>query len=353
MEHKKKSTIPGFAWLPVIAATLLSACARPSPEARTSFALGTVCLINLYEYGTAERYGRLFQRLDEIDAIMSALDTDSELAAVNANAGGAPVPVSAELIAVLSRALFFAESSARWDGEGPAAFDPTIGPLVRLWGIGTDSEPRIPDEVEIRDALALVDWRKVAIDRDRGTIFLPEAGMCLDLGAIAKGYAADELVRLLKKDGVKRAIIDLGGNVYAFGQKETGAPWRVGVQNPQDERGAYIGVAEVRDKAVVTSGVYERYFELDGRRYHHILSTQDGRPVDNGLVSVTIIGDESMDADALSTAAFALGWERGRTLVEALPGVEAIFVFSGGDVRTTTGARAFFNLTDEHFRFVE
>jgi thiamine biosynthesis lipoprotein len=159
-----------------------AACAKPPPP-RMEFALGTVCAVNLYEDGTNELYARIFSRIREIDRSMSAVLEDSAIMAVNRNAGRAPAAVPPDLIEVLERARYYAELSR-------GAFDPTVGPLVRLWGIGTESE-RIPDEAEIADALALVNWQDLIINREQGTVFLRRQGMALDLGAIAKGYAAD------------------------------------------------------------------------------------------------------------------------------------------------------------------
>jgi thiamine biosynthesis lipoprotein len=334
------------------------------------FALGTVCAINLYEYGSDALYARIFSRIREIDMTMSAgvsgfqdlpgagtadppaagaadgtaIPVISEVVRINRNAGAAPVKVRADLIDVLERSLYYAELSG-------GAFDPTIGPLVTLWGIGTDAE-RIPENHEIGGALALVDWRDLVVDRKAGTAFLKRPGMALDLGAIAKGYAADEAARLAAGGGVKRAIFDLGGNILALGARSETEAWRIGVQDPLEGRGAYIGVLSARDKSIVTSGVYERFFESGGRRYHHILSTADGYPVNNGLLSVTIIAPASIDADGLSTSVFALGYERGKALVEFLPGIEAIFIFGDHSVRITRGLEGNFEITDEKYTLV-
>jgi thiamine biosynthesis lipoprotein len=328
-----------------------AACAKPPPQ-RMQFALGTVCAVNLYEYGTNELYARIFSRIQEIDRSMSAVLEDSAIMAINRNAGRAPAAVPPDLIEVLERARYYAELSR-------GAFDPTVGPLVRLWGIGTENE-RIPDEAEIADALALVNWQDLIINKEQGTVFLRRQGMALDLGAIAKGYAADEAARLAREGGVRRGILDLGGNILVLGGRSSvrnsgrrgnrqAEDWRIGVQDPLNERGAYIGVLPVQNKSVVTSGVYERYFEANGRRYHHILSTADGFPVDNGLLSVTIAADRSIDADGLSTAVFALGYEKGRTLIESLPGVEAVFVFEDRTIRITSGLKEKFTLTNDDY----
>jgi thiamine biosynthesis lipoprotein len=333
-----------------------------------------VCRINLYEAGTGQLYSRIFARIREIDRTMTVypgefqnligggeiVEPDGKSAAafqaaadaltsgviaINEQAGIAPVKVRADLLDVLERALHYAALS---DG----AFDPTVGPLVQLWGIGTDHQ-RIPDDEEIARARELVNWRYVVIDRDAGTAFLWREGMALDLGAIAKGYAGDEAAHIAREAKAKRAIFDLGGNIVALGWREQKGkepqPWRIGIQNPLDGRGAYLGVVTVHDASVVTSGVYERYFESGGKRYHHILSTANGYPVENGLLSVTIVTASSTDADALSTAVFTLGFERGKALIDSIPEAEAIFVFSDRSVRITDGLAGIFTLTDNEF----
>ncbi|GHV51779.1 FAD:protein FMN transferase [Spirochaetia bacterium] len=321
----------------------LSSCSQSIP-AQAELVLGTICSVNLFEGGTQKRYAAIFARLREIEDVMSANMAGTDLDRINRNAGIAPVEVDPELIAVLEQALYYAEAS---DG----AFDPTVGPLVKLWGIGSDNA-RVPAQGEIDSALALIDRRDLIIDRAAGTAFLRRPGMALDLGAIAKGYAADEAVRLAEQNGVKRALIDLGGNIFAYGARAPGGsePWRIGIQDPRDARGAYIGVLRGINKSVVTSGIYERYFEDDnGIHYHHLLSTHDGYPVNSGLLSVTIIADHSIDADGLSTSAFTLGYERGRALVESVPGADAIFIFEDLGVRLTAGAAETFTLSNTEY----
>jgi thiamine biosynthesis lipoprotein len=271
---------------------------------------------------------------------MSANLADSELERVNLMAGKEAVAVHGDLLELVEKALYYADISG-------GAFDPAVGPLVKLWGIGTDA-PHIPSDEEIAGLLPLVNRRDIEINRQNMTIFLRQPGMRLDLGAIAKGYAADEIAAIVRRAGVKRAMIDLGGNIFAYGEKEDKSPWRIGIQNPLGNRGDYIGIAEVRNKTIVTSGVYERYIEVEGKRYHHLLSPETGFPADNGLLSVTIIADSSVDADGLSTAVFVLGGEKGSALVESM-GAEAIFVFEDHTVRGTPGLPEFFTLTDSDF----
>jgi thiamine biosynthesis lipoprotein len=329
----------------LLSAFLLFFASCSYPPGRAEFTLGTVCGVNLYEGGSSRAYAAVFSRIREIEGIMSANLADTELDRINRNAGKAPTAVSGELLDLLEHARAYALISG-------GAFDPTVGPLVKLWGIGGD-KPRLPGEEEIACALALVDYRDLVIDREAGTAFLRRPGQALDLGAIAKGYAADQAALTAEKAGAKRAVIDLGGNVFALGERRKGEAWRIGVQDPRQERGVSLGTLRVRNKSVVTSGVYERYFEEGGKRYHHILSTKDGYPVENGLAAVTVTADLSMDADALSTAVFALGYEKGRALIEARPGAEAVFVFEDSRVILSSGMGEFFTLTGRDYRIAE
>jgi thiamine biosynthesis lipoprotein len=246
------------------------------------------------------------------------------------------------------------EQALEYSRESNGAFDVSVGPLVRLWGIGS-ATPRIPGEQVLAAALDAVDYASVQTNEAERTIYLPREGMGIDVGGIAKGYAADEAARMLREAGVKSALLDFGGNILVVGTKPDGTPWRIGIQVPDVNavRGQYLGIAEITDLAVVTSGTYERYFVQDGKRYHHILDTTTGFPVENGLESVTIITSESMRADALSTSVFALGLEDGMDFVESLPGVEAAFVTAEGVVHLSSGMTDYFRLTNEDFVLAE
>ena len=297
--------------------TLLVSCAKKNEPARAEYVLGTLCTVNLFEDGTDTLYDALFSRLRQLDDNFSTTNPKSFVSAVNAAAGKHPVFVGKDVFTVLKKALEIAELT---DG----AFDPTIGPLVTLWGINTE-HTHVPSQAELSKVLALIDYKKIILNEHNTTAFLSSENMALDLGGIAKGYAADELVKILRSHAVKRAIIDLGGNVYVFGKKIDGKPWNVGIKNPEAPSGEPLLALRIPEKSVVTSGVYERFFEQNGIRYHHILSGKTGFPVQNGLRSVTVISASSMTADALSTGCFVLGKEKGLALAEWL-GVDAIFI---------------------------
>jgi len=317
----------------------LAECGRPL-SSRTEFVLGgTVCTITLFEQGRDSVYRDIFSRLREIENFMSVNIPSSDVSRINAAAGVEPVQVHDDVFKVIERAVYYAQLSG-------GAFDPSVGPLVSLWGIGSNSA-RVPSRAEVDKVLPLVNWQDIELDRNKKSVFLKHKGMALDLGAIAKGYAADEAAVIIKKTDIERAIIDLGGNILICGEKKDRSLWKVGVQNPAGERGLYIGILQITERTVVTSGVYERFFEDGETRYHHIFSPSDGFPVNNGLLSVTVIAHNSMNADALSTAVFALGYEKGKELVESLPETEAVFIFEDRNIRKTAGAD--FILTDNSF----
>jgi len=323
----------------VLIMLILASCLNRIEPSRMEFALGTVCSITLYDKGNAAIYRDIFSRLREIESRMSVNLPDTDVARINAAAGTAPVQVHDDVFEVIRKALYFAEASG-------GAFDPTVGPLVSIWGIGTEN-PRVPSQAEIDAALSLINWRDVELNHEQRSVFLKRSGMALDLGAIAKGYAADEAAAIIRRAGLKQAIIDLGGNILTYGKKKDKSPWRVGVQDPLEDRGESLGKITGSECTVVTSGIYEKFFEADGRRYHHIFSPFSGYPADSGLLSVTIIAKNSIDADALSTAVFVLGYEKGRALIESLEGTEAVFVFNDKSVRKTKGAD--FSITNKNY----
>ena len=314
-------------------AIFLASCERPlSPQSQYTF--GTVCSINLYQSGTADLYAKLFGRLRELNDIFNNYSDASEISRVNRDAADMPVAVSQDFFVVLKTALDFARLTG-------GAFDPTVGPLVKLWGFG--KEPRVPSQEEIDAAKKLVGWQNIALsaepegftDQNAGgqkstdaqnargeresftdqevaaapTVRFKKKGIRIDLGAIAKGYAADCLVAILKENDVKRASISLGGNVYVYGKKPGGSLWNVAVRDP-NKPGQNAFMLKTRDATVVTSGAYERFFEQDGKIYGHIFDPATGFPAQSGLASVTIVSQTSMVADALSTSLFVLGLKK-------------------------------------------
>jgi thiamine biosynthesis lipoprotein len=214
------------------------------------------------------------------------------------------------------------------------AFDITWAALWGLWDFRA-AEPRLPDPEEVARRTALVDYRKVVVDDDAGTVYLPEAGMKIGLGGIAKGYALDRAAEALRARGVDSFLILGGGQVLAGGTRGD-RPWKVGVRDPRGTATTYFATLEVTDASTSTSGDYERFFILDGKRYHHIIDPRTGWPSE-GLSGVTVVSPDATLADALSTAIMVMGQERGLALAERLPDVEAVLVDPDGDLWTTSG----------------
>lgn len=313
---------------------------------KSEFVLGTIVTVKIFEDGSEAVLDEIFERLNEIESKMSFNSSASEVIEVNEAAGIEPVIVSDDTYEVIEKAIEFADQSQ-------GKFDPTIGPLVDLWGIGSE-RAAIPSDTDLQNALDKIGWMKVELKGYEKSIYLTEEDMKLDLGAIAKGYASDEVVRILRDKNIGRAIINLGGNVYAFGEKQDGSPWRIGIQNPFSTRGEYLGILSVKTKSVVTSGIYERYFEQDGKRYHHILSSNTGYPVDNELASVTVITESSIDADALSTVLFASGTEDGIAFLKKYhPEIGAAFVTKDNKIYGYNLEQFDVEWTDSEFEIVQ
>lgn len=312
---------------------------------KEEYIFGTIVSLKLYEPVDASVFQKIFDDLRDVDNRMTVKGISSELIAVNKAAGVSPVVVSEDTFHVIEVAKKYAE-----DSQG--AFDITVFPVVSLWGIGTDKE-RIPSPEEIKAGLEKVGYQDLVLDSVKHTVFLKRAGMGLDLGGIAKGYAADRTAEKLRAMGIERGIVNLGGNIFAMGSKEDGTPWKIGIQNPMSSRGEYLGIADAVDQTIVTSGIYERYFEKDGKRYHHILDTKTGYPVDNELAGVSILTTSSIDADALSTTCFVLGPQKALEFVKNMPGVEVLFVTKDKKIIMTEGFKKVFTLTDKSFTVVE
>ncbi len=323
-----------------IMTSFIVGCQKENTEelSKTTFALGTVININLYDQGSEELMLEIIETINGIEKAMSVNIKDSEISQINRQAGISPVKVSEKTFFVIEKAIQFADLS---NGK----FDPTLGPIIKLWGIGTEAA-KVPDPEELSKLLSKVDYRKIQLNKKEQTVFLELEGMALDLGGIAKGYAADAIVNLLEANRVERAIINLGGNVFAFGSKDSSEPWKIAIQNAFDQRNQYFGYVKIVNKSVVTAGSYERYFEEDGVIYHHIFNVTTGFPVQTEVVSVTVIAESSIYADALSTILFTLPIERGIDLIENINGIESIFVTKENKIYLSSGIKEFFVLTD-------
>ncbi len=303
----------------------------------TRMLMGTLVEVTLVDgnrVGFDNAAEKAFAEIKRDEEIFSSYKPESDAVRVSQAAGKNPVKVSLEFIEALKTALKVSELSG-------GAFDPTIGALGRLWGYSGEKGV-VPSKDEIKKALPLVDYKKVSVDEKTGTVFLKTKGMTINLGGVAKGYIVSKAVEVLKKNGVTEGIIKAGGDMVAFRNKPgQGKPFKIGIQHPR-EKGKLLGVAHVTNGAVSTSGDYERFFIVAGRRLHHILDPKTGYPADKSM-SVTIIGPDATKADALSTAIFVMGPEAGMKLIERLDGYEGVIVDTEGKVMTSKGFKGEIN----------
>lgn len=293
-------------------------------------AMDTFMTLSVYAQSPAAGEALLEEAAGEIrrlEGLLSVTDPGSEIYQVN---HGGAVSLSEPVRELLEKALELCR-------ETGGALDVTVYPAVRAWGF-TTGEYRVPEEAELSALVERVDYGRVSLDGDQ--LALPE-GVELDLGSVGKGWTGDRLTALFREAGVSSAIMELGGNVQALGTKPDGSPWRVAVQAPG---GGYAGVLEIVDKAVVTSGGYQRYFEQDGETYIHIIDPATGRPARTGLASVTIVADSGLRGDGLSTALFVMGREKAEAFWRGNPDFDFILLGEDGTAAITEGLEECFSL---------
>lgn len=277
------------------------------------------------------------KRILDIEKVFSVTDEESEIYKIN-HRETPLVVLSKECMKVFLAAR---EISQNTDG----AFDLTMYPVLKGWGFTTGSY-QVPDQETLEALLQKTGYQKILVQTETNAITL-EDGMEIDFGGIAKGYASDEAVRVLKENGITSAILSLGGNIQTVGSKPDGSAWTVAVKNP-DQSEHYFGILKVKNKAVVTSGAYERYFEENGKKYGHILNPKTGEPADNEILSVTIVGDSAMTCDALSTAMFVKGLEEAEQYWKAYGGFEAIFLTKEKEIYVTEGLKNNFEAAGDY-----
>ena len=308
---------------------LCSGCSaekEPQKVSEVGFYLDTVITLTAY----TENNQLLKDAMEECgryEKLLSRTIEGSDVWRIN-HAKGEPVEVSDDTAAILRCAAGISKMSG-------GAFDISIAPASTLWDF-TSGGAVLPDAEKLAEAAARVDYTQVRLEGN--TVTLPE-GMMIDLGGIAKGYIADRVKAYLEKRGIGHAILSFGGNIVAIGKKPDGTDWKVGIQDIDKPTGAYMLVAANRGGSTVTSGIYERGFELDGVYYHHLLNPKTGWPEQNELASVTILSESSMEGDALATAAFILGTEKGLELINSLEGIEAVFIARDRGVTYSSGAK--------------
>lgn len=330
---KKKKTL--FAAIILCISQLLSGCGTSdaAPVSKSGFYFNTIITVTIYQDVSDAIMEECFSLAEQYENYFSNTIPDSDISQINAS-GGIPVTVHDETIELLQEGISYGAIS---DGR----FDITIGTLSDLWDISTKAmleetnADMVPTDAEIAAALSTVDYHSIKIDGNEVTLLNPDAK--IDLGGIAKGYIADRMKEFFNTEGITSGFINLGGNFLALGPKQTGDAYVVGIQKPFAEDGAILASVEVTNQTVVSSGIYERYFTVNGTRYHHILDATTGYPYENNLLGVTIITDKSVDGDALSTTCFSLGLEDGMALIESLPDTEAIFITDDYELHVSSG----------------
>ncbi len=307
---------------------------------KASLSMGTVFEATIYaadKYVAEKTFNDVFQEINRLDYLMSNYKKESVLSELNKNASSEPVDCNKELVNVIEQSLKYGDIT---DG----AFDITISPLMKKWGF-FKKQGRIPGKEELESALESVSYKNIIIEEKAmkslaknpitvKTVFFKNPGTRIDLGGIGKGYAVDRAISVLKQNGISSALINFAGNIYTFGTPPGKDSWIIGLQHPRKSEGL-LGTFEIKDKAVSTSGDYEKFFTIEGKRYSHIIDPRTGHPV-KGVVSVTIVTDTAIRADALSTGVFVLGLEKGMALIEKLPDVEGIIVYEDADSKLST-----------------
>lgn len=317
----------------------------PTDESVYSYSavlMGSPILLKLFSDNPALA-SRVFGLIKQYEDLFTVNRAESQVMDINHAAGVRPV--------VVSRAVYQLIKCAKAASILPgSAFNLAIGPLVKRWRIGFKGDS-VPPEAEITSLLAITQPQDVVLDDAQLSVFLTHKGMEIDLGAIAKGYIADRVRDLLRREGVTEGLINLGGNVQTLGTPQ--GHWSIGLKKPFSDADALVGAMEVSHKSVVTSGTYERYFEQDGRRYHHILNPQTGYPLDNELDSVTIISTDSLDGDIWTTLIYGAGIEKGCQMLKGRDDIEAIFVTKAREVVLSSQRQFRFTLLDDSYRLID
>lgn len=314
--------------LAVLAVTIISAGCSKKEVSQTAFLLDTVSTITIYDYSGDQSaddiINECFSLCTEYEKKLSRTINTSEISAIN-SAKGDKVQVSDQTAELIKKAIKYSELS---NGK----FDITVAPVTSLWDFKSES-PAPPSDSNIKEALYHVNYKNISVEGN--TVQLLDENAAIDLGGIAKGYIGDKAKEFLIEKGVKKALINLGGNILVICPENDSLI--IGIQDPNAQEGTLSGAISTNGNSLVTSGIYQRCFEYNGKLYHHILDTSTGYPVDNNLGSVTIIGPESADCDALSTTVFCLGAEEGLKLINSLDGYEAVLITKDNETLFSDG----------------
>jgi len=291
--------------------------------------LVTITVVSGTKENAEKAIDTAFLELENLEKRASFFSPESEISRINSNAGVSGVKVSSDILAILSRSLYVSEKTS-------GAFDISIGTVSSLYDFHKQIKP---DLYIIRKNLPLVNYRDIIIDENKSSVFLKKKNMRIDTGGIAKGFAADKAVEILKKQGIHSGIVAVAGEIKTFGLKPDGKPWKIGIRNPRatDREDDIMATTELTDMAISTSGDYERFFVSEGKRYHHLLDPKTGLPAGD-CMSVTVIAKEAVFTDAFATGVFILGPEKGLKLLDEM-GFEGIIVDSRGKMHLTSGIR--------------
>ncbi len=310
------------------------------PAVKDIFAMDTYMTLTAYGEQAQEAVDAAAEEIERIEALLSTGKEDSEISVINREESGEISEDTKNLI----------EKSIELYDKTDGLFDITIYPLMKAWGF-TDENYRVPKKNELEKLLSNMGTEKISLNQD-GKSLSVEENVEIDLGGIAKGYTSERVINIFEEYGVTSGVVSLGGNVQVLGKKTDGSKWRVAVQNPDDEND-YVGVILAEDQAVITSGGYERYFEEDGEKYHHIIDPRTGYPAENGLTSVTIVNKDGTMADALSTSLFIMGEEKAVSFWrENSSEFDMVLVNEKGDILVSKGLDGLFE-SDYEFQIID
>ncbi len=315
--------VPKRKYILILCALFLffSGCAEQPLVKKARASLGTIVEITVADKNKPPHFVNAaielaFAEIERVEHLLSRFNPESDISRINAYACLEPTEVSPETIRLIEESIEFS-----WLTQG--AFDITVCPLMQTWGFEEKYKRYLPDLEQIKEAVDKVGYRNINILKQEQSVFLAQPEMSLDLGGIAKGYAVDKAIAVLRQEGIKNALVNAGGDIYALGVRGKNRKWRVAVQHPRKNQAALV-VLELQDRAVATSGDYQKYIEISGRRYSHIINPESGNPCKEAPASVTVLAGDCLVADALATSIFVLGPEKGIDLVNRLENTEAI-----------------------------
>ena len=357
-KDKKHKAVSLFVLLFYCAIALsLSACTKQDnmyKESRTL--MDTYCTITVVspsKEGAKKAIGAGFAEIQKLDRFLNNFEAESEISSVSRGAGIKPVHVSMETMDLMQKTIGISKITN-------GAFDPTIAPVLKLWKFsGRPADPSMPGSDALKRALKLVDHRKIKINPESSTVYLEDKDMEIDLGGIAKGYAADKAIEAIKAEGIKAALVAIAGDIRGYGLNTAGNAWKVGIQDPRPENPDserpwedVFASIHLNDSAISTAGDYQRFFIKDGKRYHHIIDPVTGFPSDSGLISVSVIAPEGYMADGIDTAILILGAEKGMKLLESM-GIDGILVTADKKVLLTGNLKGNVEILNKNYKIAE